>query len=199
MGREIQRLSGGASRKGKRERNAELTESQPGKGLCNQLWSATMSEKRKRPPSFQHFPMNRAIKLKQTWVQNQKIKSKWKMEKRKAGPAILPSKEGEEDIAIEPEVETEEPEPSMSARPPPPKKRAREHTKQSVPEPESSSAPSLRDRAREAYSQASLHTYRSDPFGKRPRGGKAGTKGRGQPNMKMRMGVLLETIKRDFT
>ncbi|KAF7363321.1 hypothetical protein MSAN_00987500 [Mycena sanguinolenta] len=181
-----------------------------------------MSEKRKRLPSFQHYPANRAKKLKQTWVQNQKIKSKWKMEKRKAGLAVP---RPEEDLAVndpESDVEDEESEPSVPTqppptkrarelgkedvsdepaptRPPPPKKRVREHSKPAIPEAESSAAPSLRDRAREAYSQASLHTYRSDPFGKRPRGGKVGTRGRGQPNMKLRMGVLLETIKRDFT
>jgi len=166
-----------------------------------------MAEKRKRPPSFEHFPINRAKKLKQTWVQNQKIKSKWKAEKRKAGLAVPRPVEEEEDAAvdgIEPEAEVER-EPSIRAptptpTPPLPKKRARERRKEpDPPKAESSQAPSLRDRAREAYSQASLHTYRSDPFSKRQRGGKAGTKGRGQPNMKMRMGVLLETIKRDFT
>ncbi|KAJ6455716.1 hypothetical protein C8R45DRAFT_585450 [Mycena sanguinolenta] len=158
-----------------------------------------MSEKRKRPPSFQHYPANRAKKLKQTWVQNQKIKSQWKMEKRKAGLAIPRPEEGVAGNDPESEVEDEELEPSVPTRPSPLQKRAHEHGKQVAPEAESSTAPSLRDRAREAYSQASLHTYRSDPFGKGPRGGKAGTRGRGQPNMKLRMGVLLETIKRDFT
>ncbi|KAJ7685053.1 hypothetical protein DFH06DRAFT_968468 [Mycena polygramma] len=187
-----------------------------------------MAEKRKRPPSFQHFPINRAIKLKQTWVQNVKIKSKWKAEKRKAD-VVPPRAEGEEDVGIDDMGLDKEPEPgvrvAMPRRPPPATKRIHQHKPQPAaessdapsrpppaakrihehrtlpgpPEAESSDAPSLRDRAREAYSQASLHTYRSDPFGKRQRGGKAGTKGRGQPNMKMRMDVLLETIKRDFT
>ncbi|KAJ6547422.1 hypothetical protein B0H19DRAFT_953399 [Mycena capillaripes] len=166
-----------------------------------------MPEKRTRPPSFQHFPINRAAKLKQAWVQNVKMKSKWKAEKRKAGIAVPCPAEGEEDTGADDLESDKEPEPSVRAptpptRPPPPTKRIREHRPRAdPPEAESSNAPSLRDRAREAYSRASLHTYRSDPFGKRQqRGGKAdGAKGRGQPNMKMRMDVLLETIKRDFT
>ncbi|KAF9009399.1 hypothetical protein BDQ17DRAFT_1397712 [Cyathus striatus] len=39
--------------------------------------------KRKRPPTFQHFPADRAKKLKKTWVETAKIRSKWKAEKRK--------------------------------------------------------------------------------------------------------------------
>ncbi|KAL0947057.1 hypothetical protein HGRIS_013198 [Hohenbuehelia grisea] len=44
----------------------------------------TAGTKRKRPPTFQHYPENRAKKLKEAWVQKTKIKSKWKAEKRKA-------------------------------------------------------------------------------------------------------------------
>jgi hypothetical protein len=145
-----------------------------------------------------------AQKLKQAWVQNAKIKSKWKAEKRKAGIAVPRPVEGQEDVAADGIESDKAPEPSVRAPTPtpspPPKKRARDKKPQLEPaEAESSNAPSLRDRAREAYSQASLHTYRSDPFSKKQRGGKAGTTGCGQPNMKMRMNVLLETIKRDFT
>ncbi|KAJ7172617.1 hypothetical protein C8R46DRAFT_1032577 [Mycena filopes] len=131
---------------------------------------AETAQKRKRPPSFQHFPINRAIKLKQAWVQNTKLKSKWKAEKRKAGIAPPRREEGDaEDADDNTEVETKEPEPEPAttpARPPPPTKRGR-RTQPDPSEAESSVAPTLRDRAREAYSQASLHTYRSDPFGKR--------------------------------
>ncbi|THH07216.1 hypothetical protein EW146_g9387 [Bondarzewia mesenterica] len=42
-------------------------------------------EKRKKPPTFQHLPEQRAKKLKKLWVEKQKIKSKWKAEKRKEG------------------------------------------------------------------------------------------------------------------
>ncbi|KAG8721340.1 hypothetical protein FRC08_013885 [Ceratobasidium sp. 394] len=73
--------------------------------------------------------------------------------------------------------------------------------------------PSLREMAREAYSPASLHTHKSKPLHKRQhgkdharrrveaataRGGRGVTngRGRGQPDMAKRMGVLLEKIKR---
>lgn len=77
-----------------------------------------------------------------------------------------------------------------------------------------SSAPSLREMAREAYSPASLHTHKSNPLHRRQHGndyarrrveaaGRAGSvrggstkQGRGQPDMGKRMGVLLEKIKR---
>ncbi|RPD80123.1 hypothetical protein L226DRAFT_557381 [Lentinus tigrinus ALCF2SS1-7] len=41
--------------------------------------------KRKKPPTFQHLPAERAKKLKRSWVEVQKIKSKWKAQKRKEG------------------------------------------------------------------------------------------------------------------
>ncbi|KAF7304613.1 hypothetical protein MKEN_01175200 [Mycena kentingensis (nom. inval.)] len=142
-----------------------------------------MDSKRKRPPSFAHHPANRAKKLKSQWVNSQKIKSKWKADKRKHMQ----------------EVETEEvdevedmPVPPMQPNSPPSASKA---TKQSEPPRHQQHPRSLRDRAREAYSRSSLHTYKSEPSGKRQRGG---TTGRGQPNMKLRMGVLLETIKRDY-
>ena len=80
---------------------------------------------------------------------------------------------------------------------------------------EENEKPSLREITRAAYSKASLHNYKSDPLhrrkdslkpGKAPKNGhtareSAGSKrGRGgQPNMKLRMGALLERIKRDFS
>ncbi|KAH8107125.1 hypothetical protein BXZ70DRAFT_1004002 [Cristinia sonorae] len=42
-------------------------------------------KQRKKPPTFHHLPENRAKKLKQSWVQVQKIKSQWKAQKRKEG------------------------------------------------------------------------------------------------------------------
>ncbi|KAJ7489844.1 hypothetical protein B0H11DRAFT_1719653 [Mycena galericulata] len=160
---------------------------------------AETGEKRKRPPSFQHYPINRAKKLKQAWVQNTKLKSKWKAEKRKSGLGV-PRTKGDEasDEDDKPDRKAEIPAQVGDPTPIPPTKNHARRT-QSDPGEAESSGPTLRDRAREAYSQASLHTYRSDPFGKRQRGGKSGTTGRGQPNMKKRMDVLLETIKRDFT
>ena len=68
--------------------------------------------------------------------------------------------------------------------------------------------PSLRELKREAYSQSALHTFRSDPLKKRDQGKRGGgsrgrgngfiEKGRGQPNMKLRMNVMLEKIKQNL-
>lgn len=66
---------------------------------------------------------------------------------------------------------------------------------------------SLRDIAREAYSQSSLHNYKSDPLNRRRiegrgrdrRTGVPSGRGKGQPNMKLRIEVMLEKIKRDFS
>jgi len=68
--------------------------------------------------------------------------------------------------------------------------------------------PSLRELKREAYSQSTLHTFKSDPLKKRDQGKRVGgsrgrgngfiEKGKGQPNMKLRMNVMLEKIKQDF-
>ena len=68
--------------------------------------------------------------------------------------------------------------------------------------------PSLRELKREAYSQSALHTFKSDPLKKREQGNRGGgsrgrgsgfiEKGRGQPNMKLRMNVMLEKIKQNF-
>ncbi|KAG8747656.1 hypothetical protein FRC10_000199 [Ceratobasidium sp. 414] len=73
-------------------------------------------------------------------------------------------------------------------------------------------SPSLREMAREAYSPASLHTHKSNPLHRRQHGkdyarrrveaataqgrGVTSGRGRGQPDMAKRMGVLLERIKR---
>ncbi|EJU05775.1 hypothetical protein DACRYDRAFT_113822 [Dacryopinax primogenitus] len=56
-----------------------------------------------------------------------------------------------------------------------------------------------RARAKEAYDRGSLHTYRSDPLGRQTagKGQRKGDKGKGQPDMRLRMNVLLEQIKRN--
>ncbi|KAI0797943.1 hypothetical protein C8Q75DRAFT_729136 [Abortiporus biennis] len=41
--------------------------------------------KKRKPPTFQHLPLDRAKKLKRSWVETQKIKSQWKAQKRKDG------------------------------------------------------------------------------------------------------------------
>lgn len=93
------------------------------------------------------------------------------------------------------------------------------HGKEADSDSEEQSQPSLRDLKREAYSRTSLHTYKSDPLHKRVsrgggrgghsdrgRGGRGGrgrgplpsSRGRGQPDMRLRMNVMLEKIKRDL-
>ena len=73
---------------------------------------------------------------------------------------------------------------------------------QSKPQPSQSSRDAsvdLRELARKAYSRESLHTYKSDTLKRRAHGEytkKGG--GRGQPNMKLRMNLMLEKIKRDY-
>jgi hypothetical protein len=178
---------------------------------------------KKNPPTFQHLPASRAKKLKKTWVDTKKIKSKWKAEKRKeglvGGSTSIEERqsgdireEGSSDNSNE-EVDDGHGEhiPTLSKRPPtrPPRKDSRtEHI------PEAQKEDSLRNMTREAYSQSSLHTYKSDPL-RRSRGSGGGSqrgcgvrgtnssargvgRGRGQPNMKLRMGAMLEKIKRDY-
>jgi hypothetical protein len=56
----------------------------------------------------------------------------------------------------------------------------------------------VRDLTRTAYARESLHTFKADPLGRHPGRGRHGQgKGRGQPNMKLRMSALLEKIKMD--
>ncbi|KAF8162939.1 hypothetical protein B0H34DRAFT_300764 [Crassisporium funariophilum] len=229
--------------------------------------ASTAGSKRKRPPTFQHLPVETAKKFKKAWVEKTKIKSKWKAEKRKEGLASssrleLPvyDREGDEnfkdvkDVEDEHSSESEEAEP-MSAqskirpettRPHVHPSRSHIHpdlvvkqskhtttapasantpktqasantskkTKEGVPPVE---PPSLRELTREAFSQSTLHTFKSDPLKRRERGGKSGVRGqngrgrgrgrgrgqgeigRGQPNMKLRMNAMLEKIKQDFT
>jgi hypothetical protein len=184
------------------------------------------SRKRKRPPTFQHYPVNRgtisfscvclflthrsAKQLKKNWVENVKIKSKWKAEKRKEG-ITKDVREGEptDSERDEDEEKSESPPPDApqihkySSRPIP--KSAKEQ--EVVTEPP---AVSLRELTREAYSRSSLHTFKADPLKRRrgaPDRGRGGTRGRGsdqrrggrgQPNMKLRMSAMLEKIKQDY-
>nr|GAT44025.1 predicted protein [Mycena chlorophos] len=147
------------------------------------------AEKRKRPPTFQHHPAKQAKKLKQAWIQNAKIKQKWRAEKRKIGA-------GEEEGEAGDKGEQQRPVREHKPKPPPPERRKHHRASPPTPQLQQPQEPSLRDRAREAYSRLSLHTYKSDPSGRKNRGGQTG---RGQPDMKKRMNVLLETIKRDYS
>lgn len=173
-----------------------------------------------------------AKRLKQTWVRNTKIKSKWKAEKRKQGLSIdgdLSSPVGaimeetgetyDEDEestekAVQNTTETQVIEPPKSTMHPSrahldePTRRNAQTSRKGIREHTESAGqmtPNIRDLTREAYSRSSLHTYRSDPLNRRKQRGREQEgetggvhRGRGQPNMKLRMGAMLEKIKRDF-
>jgi len=194
--------------------------------------------KRKRPPTFQHYPVDKAKKLKKAWVEKTKIKSKWKAQKKKEDLATsskldLPVYDEEErsqdeerrqedrdDVQLAVEISGEQPRPHLHPsrahiHPELPVK----HSKARIPEvpptkkqkiTEDSQAvesPSLRELKREAYSQSTLHTFKSDPLKKRDHGKRVGgsrgrgngfiERGKGQPNMKLRMNVMLEKIKQN--
>ncbi|CAK5277460.1 unnamed protein product, partial [Mycena citricolor] len=185
---------------------------------------AENSTKRRNPPSFQHLPSNRAKKLKQAWVTNAKIKSQWKAEQRRSGSRVAKdvkhseSRVGSEDDAGDNRVHSADeatvtklgmaeqhpkiPKPAKYGRSSNSRSQSQGESSRRTEQSHPSSQPTSRDLAREAYSPASLHTYRSDPLGKRQRGGSSIGRGRGhgrgQPDMKKRMNVLLETIKRDY-
>ncbi|KAF9452272.1 hypothetical protein P691DRAFT_795236 [Macrolepiota fuliginosa MF-IS2] len=211
------------------------------------------TQKRKRPPTFQHYPANRAKKLKQEWVEKAKIKSKWKAQKRREGiaplhPGVTPREEQNGDNGSEgfghsgSDSESQAQSDSLSdnessnaandsvsvppprtPKPLPPKKRKLHdsdlpstlHNKNNSANTgkdggDDGDELSLRDLFQKAYSRSSLHTYKSDPlkrrrndqtqgrgFSRGGRGGAASARGRGQPNMKLRMNAMLEKIKRD--
>jgi hypothetical protein len=166
-------------------------------------------------------------------VEKTKIKSRWKAQKKKEGLATSSkldspvydeeqdnSRSDSDDVQLAVETSGEQPRPHLHPsrahiHPELPVK----HSKAKIPEvpptekqknSEDSQAvdsPSLRELKREAYSQSSLHTFKSDPLKKRDQGKRVGSRGRGngfidrgkgQPNMKLRMNVMLEKIKQNF-
>ncbi|KAF8352317.1 hypothetical protein F5887DRAFT_24363 [Amanita rubescens] len=154
----------------------------------------------KRPPSFQHFPPNRAKKLKKTWVQTAKIKSKWKAEKRKAG--LLPhaqltqaadnlsggqeeAKESDETSSLVASSNREE---QKQHEAPPPKRPVHVGDNRIAGQ-------SARQLAKQAYSPSSLHTRKSKHGRSGRDEGRVGRKG--QPDMKLRMSAILAKIKQD--
>ncbi|KAI0725155.1 hypothetical protein C8Q72DRAFT_786029 [Fomitopsis betulina] len=174
------------------------------------MQSSDGSRKRK-PPTFRHLPINRAKKLKQSWVEAQKIKSQWKAQKRKEGIA---KSSKIEDLVADHQENDAAPESSDEAESEEEQQTHQDHT---ITHP-----PSLRDLQREAYSKSSLHTFKSGQRGSdarrgnqtatghgRGRGGAASPqrggrgysrgRGRGQPDMRLRMNAMLEKIKRDYT
>jgi len=161
-------------------------------------------------------------------VDTKKVKSKWKAEKRKEGlvggadsTAERRQQSGDireegsfensnEDEANEGQESQDDEQVVMPSKQPP--NQTHMHTSRTEP---ARKEDSLRDMMREAYSSSSLHTYKSDPLrqsrgrggsSQRGRGSRATNssvdergRGRGQPNMKLRMGAILEKIKRDYS
>ncbi|KAJ3935240.1 MAG: hypothetical protein NXY57DRAFT_530271 [Lentinula lateritia] len=186
--------------------------------------SAAELHKKKKPPSFNHYPEAKAKSLKKAWVEKTKIKSKWRAERRKMGlpSRSLPSrtddarKEEQNEVAdkeVEDNKESESADETVTTRelpmkfqrgPPRPNLAFASQSKQLKEQPKEHDAPDLRELTRKAYSRETLHTYKLDPLNRRGanrgRGhSRGGIRGRGQPNMKLRMGAMLEKIKRDFT
>ena len=169
-------------------------------------------------------------------MEKTKIKSKWKAQKKKEGLATsskldLPvydeegndqdnSRSDSDDVQLAVEISGEQPRPHLHPsrahihpelpvkhskvkipEVPPTKKQKNSEDSQAV------DSPSLRELKREAYSQSSLHTFKSDPLKRRDQGKRVGSRGRGnglidrgkgQPNMKLRMNVMLEKIKQNY-
>lgn len=130
-----------------------------------------------------------AKKLKKLWVEKQKIKSKWKAQKRKEGivtrrddittTSTSQPEEAGADNESEDDENVEDPhtnstpvpesEPELTPAPPPKRKKLSKGADEVEEEPEK---PSLRELQRQAYSPASLHHYKSDPLHRhRGRGG----------------------------
>jgi len=135
----------------------------------------TTQAKKKKPPTFHFLPKTRAKRLKKSWVQDHKIRSKWKAQKRRDGLTNQTSDGAcQDDVDAGPELET---------------------TPDKPPTPSPVSSPdkrSLRNLRKIAYTSKPLHTPKtlSSPHG--------GGRETGQPNMKLHMNLLLEKIKRNF-
>ncbi|TFK54947.1 hypothetical protein OE88DRAFT_1642238 [Heliocybe sulcata] len=166
--------------------------------------------KRKQPPTFQHLPADRAKKLKKRWVETQKIKSKWKAEKRKkmgpsAGPHAEPepttldaAEDRERSENSETASEGSESEPEQSAVTPQPK--------DSLPKPRPNHRKSPESRKEHPKKSGSTlprpqgQVKATDRRDASRRGGNFAPKGRQsrQPDMRQRMNALLDKIKRDY-
>ncbi|KIK94297.1 hypothetical protein PAXRUDRAFT_143177 [Paxillus rubicundulus Ve08.2h10] len=164
----------------------------------------TVTERKKnKPPTFQHLPKDRAKKLKKSWIENKRVKSQWKAQKRREGLMKQPISPGEGS----PDQESEETKSGLasgtsiqshlgdalitSGRTP--AAQQKEHGEKSIREPKR---------------PTSLHTHTlgfsrgRNAHRTHGRGGRnLPDRGRekGQPNMTLRMNVMLEKIKRDFS
>lgn len=123
-----------------------------------------------------------AKQLKKSWVQDHKIRNKWKAQKRREG---LTSQTNDDANDRQDNVDVGSVSKTSPKRPdkPPTPGPAPSRDKQS-----------LRDLRKIAYTSEPMHTQEAHSS---PRGGKGRDKG--QPNMKLHMNLLLEKIKRDFS
>ncbi|KAN0133701.1 hypothetical protein V8E53_008425 [Lactarius tabidus] len=183
-----------------------------------------MEKNKRKPPSFRHLPQERAKKLKKEWVIKQKIKSKWKSQKRREGiraqldtssqtPQPSSSSLREEQIVSADDAGIDEggDEVQQSSDDEPAPASSVQQCEQKTDAP--SAGLSLRELQRQAHSPASLHHYKSRPLRHpknravsndvsiRRREASIGTskrgRGGGQPNMRLRMTAMLEKIRRD--
>ncbi|KAF8626345.1 hypothetical protein AX15_005002 [Amanita polypyramis BW_CC] len=160
-----------------------------------------VSSKRKHPPSFQHYPSNRAKKLKQAWVETAKIKSKWRAEKRKAGFSHLQlTHDAEEDSSERGQKNTT----GNSSSPAEALPSRQEQTEQPPTQPKRTSkdhadAQSVRELTRQAYLPSSLHTRKSGHLRPDKGEGRLRVGRKGQPDMKLRMNAMLAKIKQNYT
>ncbi|KAF8844525.1 hypothetical protein BDN67DRAFT_721770 [Paxillus ammoniavirescens] len=168
----------------------------------------TVTERKKvKPPTFQRLPKDRAKKLKKSWIENKKVKSQWKAQKRREGLVKQPMSPNEGN----PGQESEETKSGLDSgtiqshlddAPTACGRTARQKERSVV-------TPSNGEKStREPKRPSSLHTHTPDFSRGRNahrtrgrRGGNLADRGRerGQPNMTLRMNVMLEKIKRDFS
>jgi hypothetical protein len=205
-----------------------------------------MEKSKRKPPSFRHLPQERGVysnrypslrarayyyyvkakKLKKEWVIKQKIKSKWKSQKRREGirsqpdtsiqitqPSSLRKERSvsTDDAGIDDGDQVQQSsddEPATSSSVQRNEQRPREQETNAH-----SDGLSLRELQRQAHSPASLHHYKSRPL-RHPKnrtasndvtirrreatiGAPMRSRGGGQPNMRLRMTAMLEKIRRD--
>ncbi|OJA14834.1 hypothetical protein AZE42_00786 [Rhizopogon vesiculosus] len=134
--------------------------------------------KHKKPPTFGHLPVDRARKLKKSWVESKKIKSQWKAQKKREGflqrrgeapsdgdpPPAHNEKRGsiDEEKSHIPQASRSPPKDQESHSDTHPSK-AFERKQRQASNTSADGRISLRDLTRQAYSRDSLHTYKANP------------------------------------
>ncbi|KAF8481526.1 hypothetical protein JB92DRAFT_3037485 [Gautieria morchelliformis] len=165
--------------------------------------------KRKGPPSFQHLPAERAKKLKRDWVEKKKIKSLWRRQKQEQGfgmqaggnhleeERIHSTEKRGEESSNEMEVEhtTSPGTRALAEHPSGPKGRTK---LRSLPSSHMEKSRRMSDQSsRTNHDRLRSRPHPGEQPGRREKGS-IGGKGR-QPNMRLKMGRLLEKIKQDYT